>query len=387
VVFAGLVLVAFGLRSAATSVSPILLTIDKDIHFDALSIGLLGMAAPFTFAIFGAVAPAIARRIGLEWTVIIAASAIGIGEIARAASQETNGFLFWSFFSMAGTGAANVVLPPLVKKFFPDRIGGMSTIYLSMAVLGSVIPAYLAAPIAASADWRTSIALWGYLAIVAVLPWIGQIIRERGHASTFASTTDPGIARRVLTSPTSWAITTSFAIAAFNCYIMWAWLPVMLQERIGMSEGDTGMMLALYTFMSVPISLFGPLLVTRLKSTTPLILMGIIVVFLGTLGLWLIPEVATWLWVALSGLGMIFFNISLVLINVRTSGPAGAVALSGMTQGVGYLIGALGPLTVGFIHSFSDDWTLDYVLLLVSALAGIFPLFVLRRNAKVDEKR
>jgi CP family cyanate transporter-like MFS transporter len=256
-----------------------------------------------------------------------------------------------------------------------------------MAVLGSVIPAYLAAPIAASADWRTSIALWGYLAIVAVLPWIGQIIRERGHASTFASTTDPGIARRVWTSPTSWAITTSFAIAAFNCYIMWAWLPVMLQERIGMSEGDTGMMLALYTFMSVPISLFGPLLVTRLKSTTPLILMGIIVVFLGTLGLWLIPEVATWLWVALSGLGMIFFNISLVLINVRTSGPAGAVALSGMTQGVGYLIGALGPLTVGFIHSFSDDWTLDYVLLLVSALAGIFPLIVLRRNAKVDEKR
>ena len=61
-VFAGIFLVALGLRSAATAVSPILLTIEKDIHFDALSIGLLGMLAPFTFAVFGALAPFMARR-------------------------------------------------------------------------------------------------------------------------------------------------------------------------------------------------------------------------------------------------------------------------------------------------------------------------------------
>ena len=386
-VFAGIFLVALGLRSAATAVSPILLTIEKDIHFDALSIGLLGMLAPFTFAVFGALAPFMARRIGLEWSIIVAASAIGLGELLRALSHDTGSFLAWSFVSMAGTGAANVILPPLVKKFFPDRIGGMSTIYLFLAVLGSVIPAYLAAPLAAGADWRMSIATWGYIAVLALVPWVLQIIRERGRASVFASINDPGVTRRVWTSPTSWAITTSFAIAAVNCYVMWAWLPVMLQERIGMSEADTGVMLAFYTFMSVLTSLFGPLFITRLKSMAPLIVVGMVVIISGTLGLWLIPATATWLWVALSGLGMIFFTIPLVLINLRTSGPAGAVALSGMTQGVGYLIGALGPLTVGFIHSFSRDWTLDYVFLIGSALAGIFPLILLHRRVMVDVPR
>jgi CP family cyanate transporter-like MFS transporter len=54
-VFAGIVLVAFGLRSAATAVSPILLTIEKDIPFDSFTFGLLGTLVPFTFAVIGAI--------------------------------------------------------------------------------------------------------------------------------------------------------------------------------------------------------------------------------------------------------------------------------------------------------------------------------------------
>ena len=383
-VFAGIVLVAFGLRSAATAVSPILLTIQKDIPLDALNVGLLGMAAPFTFAVFGALTPALARRIGLEWSVILAAGVIGVGELARALSQDTGGFLVWTFISLAGTGAANVLLPPLVKKFFPDRIGGMTTVYGFMAVLGSVIPAYLAAPIASGADWRTSIAMWGYIAVLALIPWIGQIIKERGHATPLAQVSDAGVTGRVWRSKAAWAITASFAIASFNCYIMWAWLPVMLQERIGMSESESGLMLALYTAMALPNSIIAPLLIVRVKSVSSLIIFGMAVLVVGALGLWLIPATLTWLWVALSGFGVIFFTISLVLINLRTTSPAGAVALSGMSQSVGYLIGALGPLAVGLIHSFTKDWTLEFILILAVSLAGIFPMIVLRKRVMVD---
>ncbi len=383
-VFAGIVVVAFGLRSAATAVSPILLTIEKDINFDALTVGLLGMLAPFTFAIFGAVTPALARRIGLEWSIILAAGVIGVGEIARSLSHDTGSFLAWTFFSLAGTGAANVLLPPLVKKFYPDRIGGMSTIYGFMAVLGSVVPAYLAAPIASAADWRTSIALWGYIAIIALVPWIGQIIRERGHATPLAQVSNVGVTGRVWRSKASWAITVSFAIASFNCYIMWAWLPVMLQERAGMSESESGLMLALYTAMALPNSIIAPLLIVRAKSVSPLIVFGIAVIIIGALGLWFLPTTLTWLWVALSGFGVIFFTLTLVLINLRTSSPAGAVALSGMSQGVGYLIGALGPLAVGLIHSFSSDWTLEFIIIIATSLVGIFPLIVLRKRVMID---
>jgi CP family cyanate transporter-like MFS transporter len=386
-VFAGIVVVAFGLRSAATAVSPILLTIEKDIPFDALSIGLLGMLAPFTFAIFGAVTPTLARRLGLEWSIIVASGVIAVGELARALSHDTASFLAWTFVSLAGTGAASVLLPPLVKKFYPDRIGGMTTIYGFMAVMGSVVPAYLAAPIASGADWRISIALWGYIAVLALFPWVGQIITERGHATHLPQVSNVGVTGRVWRSKAAWAITVSFAIAAFNCYIMWAWLPIMLQERAGMSESESGLMLALYTAMALPNSIIAPLLIVRAKSVSWLVLFGMAAIIVGALGLWLLPATLTWLWVALSGFGVIFFTISLVLINLRTSSPAGAVALSGMSQGVGYLIGAFGPLAVGLIHSLTSDWTLEFVIIIATALVGIFPMIVLRRKVLVDAPR
>jgi CP family cyanate transporter-like MFS transporter len=55
-----------------------------------------------------------------------------------------------------------------------------------------------------------------------------------------------------------------------------------------------------------------------------------------------------------------------------------------MSQGVGYMIGALGPLAVGLIHSLTSDWTLEFVIIIAVALAGIFPLMVLRRKVMVD---
>ena len=387
-VFAGIVVVAFGLRSAATAVSPILLTIEEDIPFDSFTFGLLGTLVPFTFAIFGAITPALARRLGLEWSIIVAAGVLGLGEIARAMSNETGSFLAWTFVSLAGTGAANVLLPPLVKKFYPDRIGGMSTIYVFIAVLGSVVPAYLAAPVASLADWRLSISLWGYIAVLAVLPWIGQIIKERGRATLLHQVSHTAVTGRVWRSTTAWAITVSFAIATFNCYIMWAWLPIMLQERAGMSEADSGFMLALYTAMALPNSILVPLLLVRAKSASSLVFFGMAVTIIGALGLWFLPATVTWLWVVLSGFGAILFVISLVLINLRTTTQAGAVALSGMAQGVGYLMGALGPLAMGVVRSLSGDtWAIAFIIIIASALVGIFPMVVLRRGLMVDAPR
>jgi CP family cyanate transporter-like MFS transporter len=146
-------------------------------------------------------------------------------------------------------------------------------------------------------------------------------------------------------------------------------------------------MLALYTAMALPNSIIAPLLIVRAKSVSWLVLFGMSVIIVGALGLWLLPSTLTWLWVALSGFGVIFFTISLVLINLRTSSPAGAVALSGMTQGVGYLIGAFGPLAVGLIHSLTSDWTLEFVIIIGTALVGIFPMIALRRRVMVDAPR
>jgi CP family cyanate transporter-like MFS transporter len=74
--------------------------------------------------------------------------------------------------------------------------------------------------------------------------------------------------------------------------------------------------------------------------------------------------------VALAGLGPLLFPLCLVLINVRTRTHAGSVALSGFTQGLGYTLGALGPLAVGVLHQFTGSWTLALVVLTGTVLAA-----------------
>ena len=386
--FLGIALAALGLRSAATAVSPILRSIEVTVAFQPGDLTLLGMLAPLAFAIFGAVTPAVARRLGLEAVMIIALVILGGGEIARALANTPSSFLAFSFVSMAGTGAVNVLLPPMVKKYFANRIPTMSVVYLFLAVLGSVIPAYLASPLASATDWRVSISMWGYIALIASLPWLTLLIRARGTQGEPASgVTDPEITRRVWSSPSAWAITVAFGIAAFNCYIMWQWMPTMLHERAHLDEASGGLMLAIYSAVALPNSILGTMIVARAKSMLWPSLYGMSVLIIGALGLWLAPTTLPWLWVIFSGLGVIFFTIGLVLINLRTSSQAGAVALSGMVQGVGYLIGAIGPLLVGLAHGASGNSDIDFMIIIASALVGIFPLVILRKKVMVDAPR
>jgi CP family cyanate transporter-like MFS transporter len=288
---------------------------------------------------------------------------------------------------MAGIGAANVLLPPLVKRFFPDRISTMSSVYLVVAVASSIVPAYFAAPLQEATDWRISIGSWGLIALLAVIPWLGTIYKERGTDLTYEVAHAPGVARRVWTSPTSWAMTLGFAVAAFQTYVMFAWLPVMLQERLGMSAAETGVMLAIYAAVALPMGFFIPRLVAKLQNLFPLFAFGSAFFLIGNAGLWLFPAPATVLWVIFAGAGPMLFSITLVMIALRTTTQAGAVVLSGMVQGVGYALGAIGPLLVGIMHGASDDWTGEYLLIVGVGLLPLISGFVLRRKHFADAPR
>jgi len=385
--FAGIFIVAAGLRSAVASVSPIVASIEKDVTFTPLAIGLLGMLAPLTFAVIGSLTPLIARLIGLEWTMVGATMLIGLGQIIRGTASDATGFLVWTAVTMAGIGAANVLLPPLIKKFFPDRISAMSSVYIVMAVVSSIFPAYFAAPLQAAAGWRISIASWGLIALVGAVPWLGTLYRERGSDLTYAIAHAPGVAKRVWTSPTSWAMTLGFAVAAFETYVMFAWLPVMFQERIGMTPAESGVALAVYAALPLPMGFIIPRLVGRLDNLFVLFAGASAAFVIGSLGLWLLPSTLTWLWIVVSGLGSSLFTVNLAMIAFRTTTQAGAVVLSGMVQGIGYALGAIGPLLFGIMHEASTDWTGEFVLLVGVGLLPLISGFIVRNKSTVDEPR
>ncbi|TDW29104.1 MFS transporter [Cryobacterium psychrophilum] len=372
--FVGILLVAANLRTAVAALSPIASRIDADISLSVATLGVLGMLPPVCFAVFGIVAPVFTRRIGLEGLLIVSLLAILFGHLARGLSVSLMGLLLGSALTFAGLGIGNVLLPPLVKKYFPDRVGLLTSLYVTLMALSTLFPALVAVPVANAVGWRTSLGMWMVLALVALVPWTTMLVRHRTRSAPtpVIDEADPVVLGRIWRSSVAWAIAAIFAIAAVNAYSFFAWLPQLLRDTAGMSAAQAGTLLAVYAGMGVPGAFLIPVLAARMKNIGRLVYLGVGFFIAGDLGLLLAPETLTWLWVVFAGLGPLLFPLALVLINLRTRTRTGSVALSGFVQSVGYTIGALGPLLFGLLHSVTGGWT--WPLLVLVAMAGVVPV-------------
>jgi CP family cyanate transporter-like MFS transporter len=123
----------------------------------------------------------------------------------------------------------------------------------------------------------------------------------------------------------------------------------------------------------VPAALTVPHLAARGHHTFLLVAQFVAAFVIGELGLLLAPQHLTLLWVVLAGWGSGGFSLALALIGLRSRTPTGAGALSGFTQGLGYLFAGFGPIAVGVLRETSGAWTVPFAVLigvLVVMLAG-----------------
>jgi CP family cyanate transporter-like MFS transporter len=387
-----IVFVALNLRTAVAALSPIFDEISADIPLDSVGIGLLGMLPPICFAVVGLFAPGLHRRFGLERVVIGALVAILFGQLARGASGSYLLLVLASTLTFAGMGVANVLLPPLVKRYFPDRIGLVTSLYATVLAIGASVPALIAVQVSDTAGWRVSVGMWSVLAVLALLPLLGLSVRERRARRTDDDAAAEPAApvrttfARVLRSRIAWSLMLVFAVTALNTYAMFAWLPEILLDVSGVSQQQSGALLSLYAVMGLPAALLVPMLAARLRNVFPLVAAGVLFSVVGYGGLLLLPDTGTWAWVASAGLGGLFFPLCLVLINLRTRTHEGAVALSSFVQSFGYALGALGPLLLGVLHQASGGWTIPLLFLLATALtAAICGIVVSKPRLLEDE--
>jgi CP family cyanate transporter-like MFS transporter len=381
------VLVAVNLRTAVAALSPIFAQISVDVPVDSVGVGLLGTLPPLCFAVFGLLAPVLKRHLRLETLLIAALVAILVGHVARGFAPNYAVLTLASVLTFAGMGVANVALPPVVKKYFPSSIGALTSAYVTIMALFSLIPPLVAFPVADSLGWRVSVSMWGVLAVVAIVPWLALWMRDRRATSAAAPAASgarldaellpevtQAVAGRVWRSPLAWSMGLLFGATSLNVYAAFAWLPEMLIDLAGVSPAQAGVLLSLYAGMGIPFSLLVPVLASRMRSVGPLIALGLVFYVAGYGGLLLAPAALPWVWVALAGAGPLLFPLVLVLVGLRSRTPEGTVALSGFTQGVGYALGALGPLLVGVLHEVSGGWDLPIVFLLLTlvivAVAG-----------------
>lgn len=393
-----IVLLALSLRSAVAAISPIAAVINVDVPMTTFGLGLVGMLPPIFFALAGLIAPPVARKTGLEAALSFAIAVMVLGHLVRALSESFPALILGTTLALLGMGVGNVLIPPAVKRYFPDRVGLVTATYATIMSVGAALPAVLAAPVASSLGWRFSLGMWALLAAVALVPWCVLLLTARASSTAAEGLAgddallEQTIAPRSVAmaglwrSPIALAMTLAFAVCSVNAYAAFAWLPQLLVDRAGVSIMIGGGLLALFAITGLPAGIFAPMLVAKLRRPGRVIHAGVATYVVGYLGLLVVPATMTWLWVALIGLGSIMFPACLVLINVRSRSHDGSVALSGFMQGIGYAVGAAGPLVVGLLFELTSDWLVPLLFLLGTALTAIFAGSVISRAGFVEDE-
>ncbi|MCX2182929.1 MFS transporter [Streptomyces sp. SKN60] len=393
----GLVLAAFNLRPAITSLGALLEEVSASLHMSGSVAGVLTSVPPLCFAVFGIAAPRLARRFGPAAVVCAGMAAIAAGLLLRSVADSTPAFLAASALALMGIALSNILMPVLVKRYFPDRVGSMTGLYSMALALGTSVAAAATVPLtgALGGGWRLGLGIWAVLAALAVLPWIPLIrgraagtggggmgadrFRGRGSGSGTGRAAAVGIpaAPRVARSRTAWALAAFFGLQATGAYITMGWMPQIFRDA-GVPASTAGVLLAVTMVMGVPLAFVIPRLASRLRHQGPIVVGLGLCGLAGYTGLYLAPAGGAWLWAVLLGVSNCSFPLALTMIGMRSRTGAGVVKLSAFAQSVGYLISIPGPLVVGVLYQHSGGWGLPVALMgglmvpqmIVGVLAG-----------------
>ena len=363
----GFVLLAANLRPALTSVAPLIGQIRSDAEISNGVAGLLTTLPLLAFSVLSPVAPRLARRFGMERMLLASMLVLAVGILLRSAGEVAALFVGTAILG-AAIAVGNVLLPSLVKREFPERVGLMTSIYSAALGFSAAIAAGASFPIAqqTALGWQASLALWALLALVAAAAWLPQI-RSARPASASAETSQgvSGLWR----SPLAWQVTLFMGLQSLAYYVVLTWLPEILQEVGGMSASLAGWMLALAQVVGIASMFLAPVLADRRPSQYGIVLVAVTLAGAGTLGLLVAASTATALWVVLLGLGQgACFSLALTFFALRAPDSEHSAALSGMAQSIGYLLAMVGPFLFGVLRDVTQAWTVPLVLLFAVAV-------------------
>jgi MFS transporter, CP family, cyanate transporter len=378
----GMVLLAANLRPAAAAIGPLLGRIQADTGLSGFGAGVLTTLPVLCFGALAPLAPALTRRLGERTTVAVALAVLLSGLLVRLIPGL--GFLFFGT-ALAGAAIAvgNVLLPVLVRGNFPDRIGLMTGMYTTALIGFAALAAGVSVPIADAfgGGWRPGLAVWAIPAAIALAVWAPQL--WRGHRATVPAGDQAAGARALLRDPVAWSVTLFFAVQAAGFYATLAWLPSVFQSH-GMSTTKSGFLLSLSLVVGLIPALTLPSLAARAHDQRLFMVVVMCFVAAGWLGIILAPTTLPYLWVVLLGLGQnAAFPLALTLIVLRGGTLTNTAGLSTLTQTVGYLVGALGPLVIGAIHDLSGSWTPPLLVLLALLVPQLLLGLAAARNRTV----
>ncbi|WP_181798531.1 MFS transporter [Streptomyces sp. WELS2] len=369
-----LALLALNLRAPLTSVAPLLKPLRTDLHLSDTAVGVLTSLPVLCLGLFAFVAPRLGRRYSTRAVLTVSLLILTAGGLLRTAPSVAALFL-GTVLVAAPIGVANVLIPGLIKRRFPQSVPRVSAFYSGALTFGAAGGPAVAVPLAdaTGSAWRAPLVLLvvPVALVTAVVVLIALDRRPRAESGAGAPDSGgrpPGLWR----NPLAWQVTVFFGAQALLSYTVFGWLPTMWQDRGG-SAASAGLALSLCSAVGVLGAWLLAVSGRRLADQRPA---GVVVACLsgaGVVGVVAGPRSLAWPAVVVLGLGLgAGFALALSLFALRSPDAPTTAALSAMGQGIGYLIGVLGPLGAGALHDVTGTWGWPLVVLLTACAVQIF---------------
>lgn len=361
-----IIFVGASLRSPISSVGPLVPFFSEDLNISNTTIGFLNSFPLLAFGLFSPFVPKIARKYGMEITLLIAMVLLTAGILVRGMDGT-----FMLFFGTAIIGLSisvgNVLSPGLIKATFPFKVGLMTGIYSFSMNLVSALSAGLSVNVATNPDydWRIALAMWGIFPFIAVIILILRMPVLLNERKKVFKKIDDSPNDALWRSPLAWAVTLYMGLQSLIPYTLFAWLPAILIDK-GFGENEAGWLMTIYQLGLLPTTFLAPLIAYRFSNQKVIGVVSGLMWATGLIGVlfltgnWIIP------FLIITGIGAgTTFSLAMMFFVLRTGTVVQSAQLSGMAQSVGYIVAAGGPLFLGMLSEYMGNWNLPLIILIV----------------------
>ncbi len=151
------------LRLTVLAIPPVVPLLHADLHLSETGIGWLSSLPPMLFAVAAVPGAILIARFGIVPALVVGLLLNAAGSAARAAIPSAWALYASTIVMAAGVSIMQPSLPPLVRTWFPDRIGFATAVYTTGLLIGEILAASLTIPLVlplAGASWRASFVVW-----------------------------------------------------------------------------------------------------------------------------------------------------------------------------------------------------------------------------------
>jgi CP family cyanate transporter-like MFS transporter len=383
---AAIVLVALNLRAFLTSTGPLLDDIRAASGLGFHGAALLTALPMLAMGPMSLIGVAVGQRRGERAGILWGLATIALACLSRVAGQSAAVLMGSAVLAGLGVGLVQALMPLVIKKAFPVRMGMAMGLYSAALMAGGGLGA-MGSPWMArlSGAWQAGLAVWALPAVIALAAWSLVTPREAKRQPTVQGRR--GAWRACIATPRAWLLAAYFGLVNGGYTSVVAWLP-QHYAQLGWSHEQSGALLALMTVAQLLAALAMPALARGRRDLRPWLALMLLAQLAGFAGLLLNAPATTVVGLLGVGLGGAF-SLSMVLALDHSPRPEAAGMLAAFMQGAGFMIAALAPFITGAMREWSGGfgmaWTyLGVVVLMMLPLTLCFdPRGYARATAKV----